>query len=153
MGGWAQGTGKEEQGGQKLRFPWGIRAGTASWFLSLPISPSLNQGAGSFRLIPGSSLLGSCLDQVGKQVSQVGWASGERWTLSLSLSFHAPALSGVLALGVPEERGSGGQDPGSAQASGRLCQRSLVANMCSGKLGPKVQPLAKSQGLEMAGWV
>ena len=108
---WWVGPGETEQGGQKLCFPWGVRAGTASWFLSLPVSPSLNQGAGSFRPIPGSSLLGSCLDQVGKQVSQIGWASGERWTLSLSLSFHAPARSGVLALGVPEERGPGGQDP------------------------------------------
>ena len=63
--------------------------GTASWFLSLPISPPLNQGASSFRLIPGSSLLGSCLDQVGSQVSQVGWASGKRWTLSPSLSLYA----------------------------------------------------------------
>ena len=61
------------------------------WFLSLPVSPSPSQGAGSFMLIPGSSLLGSCLDQVGKQVSQLSWASGERWTLSLSLSFHAPS--------------------------------------------------------------
>lgn len=64
-----------------------------------------------------------------------------------------PVLSGVLALGVPEESGPGGQDLASAQGSGQLCQRSLVANMCSGKLGPKVQPLAKSQGLETAGWV
>lgn len=64
-----------------------------------------------------------------------------------------PAPSGVLALRVPKERGLGGYDPASAQASGQLCQRSLVANMCSGKLGLKVQPLAKSQGLEMAGRV
>ena len=90
-GGWAQATGEKEQGGQKLCFPWRVRVGTASWFLSLPVSPSPSQGAGSFMLIPGSSLLGSCLDQVGKQVSQLSWASGERWTLSLSLSFHAPS--------------------------------------------------------------
>lgn len=74
----------------KLCFPESEGAWGRLPSFSVSASPCTHtQGAGGFRLIPDSSLLGASLDQVGKQVFQVGWGSRERWTLSLSLSFHA----------------------------------------------------------------